>query len=158
MASPVDLISFAVVPAILLLSVGEFSGWFYPGALVIVMAGVLCLAYFNVYGVDENGTYAGLPLDFTPFVVSAVSLLQNSLNHNVFAAILYTTIVMLALLHVGPVRTPKTGRHMELRRYRVRRYLDGNLLLYPVDPIAREPFRHLTRSSIKVLYVARAIP
>ena len=68
MASPVDLISFAVVPAILLLSVGEFSGWFYPGALVIVMAGVLCLAYFNVYGVDENGTYAGLPLDFTPFV------------------------------------------------------------------------------------------
>ena len=76
------------------------------------MAGVLCLAYFNVYGVDENGTYAGLPLDFTPFVVSAVFLLQNSLNHNVFAAILYTTIVMLALLHVGPVRTPKTGRHM----------------------------------------------
>ena len=39
-------------------------------------------------------------------------LLQNSLNHNVFAAILYTTIVMLALLHVGPVRTPKTGRPM----------------------------------------------
>ncbi len=45
-------------------------------------------------------------------VVSAVFLLQNSLSPNVFAVILYATIVMLALLHVGPVRTPKTGKHM----------------------------------------------
>ena len=84
MASPVDFINFVVGPAILLLSVGEFSGWFYPGALAIIMAGVLHLSYNNVYGVDENDANAGLTLDYTPFIVSAVFLLQNSWTTTIF--------------------------------------------------------------------------
>ena len=110
MDSLADLVTSAVGPAILLLSVGDFSVWFYPGALAIIMAGVLRLAYFDVFGVDKNGTYAGITIDNTPIVISALFLLESFLDHNVFVTILYTAILVLAFLHVAPIRTGKLGR------------------------------------------------
>ena len=109
MDSLVDLVTSAIGPAILLLSVGNLSPWFYPGALAIIMAGVLRLAYFDAFGVDEKGTYAGITIDNSPLVVSGVFLLQSFLNSNVFAAVLYSTVVVLAFLHVAPFRTGKVG-------------------------------------------------
>jgi CDP-diacylglycerol--serine O-phosphatidyltransferase len=105
--SLVDLISLAVVPATLLLSVGEFGAWFYPGALIIIMAGVLRLAHFDVFGVDENGTINGVSLDFSPYAIAAVFLCEGFLGHNVFVFVLYTTIVVFSLLHVAPIHTTK---------------------------------------------------
>jgi CDP-diacylglycerol--serine O-phosphatidyltransferase len=107
MDSLVDLVTSTVVPAILLLSVGEFSAWFYPGALAIIMAGVLRLAYFDVFGVDKNGTIAGITIDNSPYAVAAVFLLEGFLSSDVFAAVLYTVIVVFAFLHVAPIRTVK---------------------------------------------------
>lgn len=109
MDSLVDLVTSAVAPAVLLLSVGNLNPWFYPGALVIIMAGVLRLAYFDAFGVDEKGTYAGITIDNSPLVVSGVFLLQGFLYPNVFAAVLYSVIVVLAFLHVAPFRTGKVG-------------------------------------------------
>ena len=110
MDSLVDLVTSAVGPAVLLISVSGFSAWSYPGALALIMAGVLRLAYFDVYGVDSHGTYAGITIDNTPIVVSAIFLLQGFLDNNTFVAILYTTIVVMAALHVAPFRTGKLGR------------------------------------------------
>jgi phosphatidylserine synthase len=107
MDSLVDIVSLAICPAIILLSYGEFSAWFFPGALAIVMAGVVRLAYFDVFGVDDDGTIAGLSLDITALVVAFVFLLEGVLSHNSFAALLYTTIAVLSLLHVAPFRMPK---------------------------------------------------
>lgn len=107
MDSLVDVISFAVGPGILLLAYGEFSPWFYPGVLAIVIAGVLRLAYFDVFGVDKDGTIAGLSLDFTPIVVTGVFLLEGPLSHDAFATLLYAVIVTLAFLHVAPFRMHK---------------------------------------------------
>ena len=109
MDSLVDLVTSAVGPAILLLSITDFSAWAYPGALAIIMAGVLRLAYFDVFGVDSNGTYAGITIDNSPIVVSMVFFLESFINHNGFVAILYTAIVVMAFLHVAPFRTPKLG-------------------------------------------------
>ena len=110
MDSLVDLVTSAVGPAILLISVSDFSAWSYPGALAIIMTGVLRLAYFDVFGVDSNGTYAGITIDNTPIVVSAIFLLQGFLERNAFVAILYAAILVMALLHVAPFRTRKLGR------------------------------------------------
>jgi CDP-diacylglycerol--serine O-phosphatidyltransferase len=109
MDSLVDVISSAVCPAIMLLSYGEFSGWFYPGALAIVMAGVLRLAYFDVFGVHEDGTIAGLSIDITPLVLSLVFVLEGFglVTHNLFATLFYAIIVVLAFLHVAPFRMRK---------------------------------------------------
>lgn len=106
----VDLFCLAVVPATLLLSLGDFSPWVYPGALAIIMAGVLRLSYFDVFGVDKKGTYAGVTLDNSPIVVSAIFFLESFLSHNPFVVILYAAILVMAFLHVAPIRTPKVGR------------------------------------------------
>ena len=107
MDSLVDIVSLAICPAIILLSYGEFSAWFFPGALIIVVAGVVRLAYFDVFGVDDDGTIAGLSLDITALVVALVFLLEGVLSHNSFAALLYITIVVLSFLHVAPFRMHK---------------------------------------------------
>jgi CDP-diacylglycerol--serine O-phosphatidyltransferase len=107
MDSLVDIVSLAVCPAIILLSYGDFSGWFLPGSLAIVMAGVVRLTYFDTFGVDKDGTIAGLSLDITPLVVALVFLLEGVLDHNPFSALLYTTIVVLSFLHVAPFRMHK---------------------------------------------------
>lgn len=109
MDSLVDMVTSATGPAILLLSVGDFSPWFYPGALAIVVAGVLRLAYFDVYGLDENGAHAGITIDNTPFAISAVFLLHTIINSDIFAGILYATILVMAYLHVAPFRMGKLG-------------------------------------------------
>ena len=110
MDSLVDIISLGVVSAALLLSVGDFNPWFYPGALVIIMAGVLRLSYFNVFGVDKDGKIAGFTIDNSAYVVAAVFLFEGVLDHNAFAALLYTAVIAMALLHIAPVRTPKLGK------------------------------------------------
>lgn len=107
MDSLVDLVTSGVGPAILLLSVTDFSGWAYPGALAIIMAGVLRLSYFNVYGVDSSGKIAGLTIDNSPIAVSLVFFLESFIDHSAFVAILYATVLVMAALHVAPFRLPK---------------------------------------------------
>lgn len=107
MDSLVDIVSLAVCPAIILLSYGNFSGWFFPGALAIVVAGVVRLAYFDTFGVDKDGTIAGLSLDVTPLTVALLFLLEGVLDHGTFAIILYIIIAVLSFLHVAPFRVHK---------------------------------------------------
>lgn len=107
MDSLVDIVSLAVCPAIILLSYGDFSPWFFPGVLAIVMAGVVRLAYFDTYGVDKDGTIAGLSLDITPLIVALVFLLEGILDHSAFTVLLYATIMVLSFLHVAPFRIHK---------------------------------------------------
>ncbi len=109
MDSLVDIVSLAVCPAIILLSYGDFSPWFFPGTLAIVMAGVVRLTYFDTFGVDKDGTIAGLSLDITPLIVALVFLLEGILNHTPFVALFYTVIVVLSFLHVAPFRMHKMG-------------------------------------------------
>ena len=109
MDSLVDLSTSAVGPAIILLSIGEFSLWFFPGALAIVLAGVLRLAYFDTYGLGKNGTHAGLTIDNSPLAIAGVFLLYGFIDADVFAAVLYVTVLGMAYLHVAPFRMRKLG-------------------------------------------------
>ena len=107
MDSLVDIVSLAVCPAIILLSYGDFNIWFFPGALAIIMAGVVRLAYFDTFGVDKDGTFVGLSLDITPLVVALVFLLEGILDHSSFTILFYAVIAALSFLHVAPFRMHK---------------------------------------------------
>ena len=107
MDSLVDIVSLAICPAIILLSYAEFNPWFFPGALTIITAGVVRLAYFDIFGVDQYGTISGLSLDITPLVVALVFLLEGVISHTAFAILLYSIIVILAVLHVAPFQMRK---------------------------------------------------
>lgn len=109
--SLIDVVSFAVAPALLLLSVGSFSPWFLPGAMVCLAAGTVRLSYFNTFGLVEGSTYRGLALDNNVLLLVVVFALQPALSASVFAALLYGTLMVLAILNVSPIRTPKlSGR------------------------------------------------
>ena len=75
----------------------------------MVAAGVLRLSHFNVFGLDGESTYLGLPIDHNVLVLALVFLLEGQIGRTAFAIVLYTAIVMLAVLTVMPFRMPKVG-------------------------------------------------
>jgi CDP-diacylglycerol--serine O-phosphatidyltransferase len=105
--SLIDLVSFGVGPAIVLLSYGKFSPWFLPGAFIIVAAIAMRLSYFNVFGLVDKSTYLGLAADNNMMILALVFLLNGHISQTAFTIVLYILIVVLAFLNVAPVRTPK---------------------------------------------------
>lgn len=109
--SLIDIISFGVCPAVLLLSYGNFSLWFLPGAFLILAAGVLRLSYFNVFGLVETSTYRGLSIDNNGIILTLFFLLEGFVSTSIFSTALYILVVVIAALNVAPINTPKlSGR------------------------------------------------
>lgn len=107
--SLIDVVSFSVAPAVLLLSVGCFSPWFLPGAFVILATGVIRLSYFNVFGLVDDSTYRGLALDNNVIVLALLFVFRDAVSAPVFAIVLYVALLALAALNVASIRTPKLG-------------------------------------------------
>jgi phosphatidylserine synthase len=105
--SLIDIVSFSICPAIILLSYGHFSPWFLPGALIIVATGALRLSYFNVFGLVDKSTYMGLALDNNIIALTYLFLFNGMVNQTVFTVALYLLLMALAALNVAPIRTPK---------------------------------------------------
>ncbi|MCP4676626.1 MAG: CDP-alcohol phosphatidyltransferase, partial [Deltaproteobacteria bacterium] len=103
--SLVDIVSFGVFPAIVLLSYGEFSPWFLPGAVALVAAGVLRLSYFNVFGLEGGSTYVGLSLDINSFAFTFVFLFERLVDRDVFQWGIYAMSMVLAALNVSSMRS-----------------------------------------------------
>ena len=107
--SLIDLVSFSIAPAVVLLSVGRFSPWFVPGAFVIVATGVIRLSYFNVFGLLDDSTYRGLALDNNVLVLALLFVFEPVVGMTIFAVVLYVALMVLAALNVAPMETPKLG-------------------------------------------------
>jgi len=105
--SLIDIVSFGILPAIFLLSYGEFRPWFLPGAFVIVASSAIRLSYFNVFGLIDDSTYMGLALDNNVIILSFVFLFDGFFSQTVFSAILYSLCMVMAAFNLAPVRTPK---------------------------------------------------
>jgi phosphatidylserine synthase len=107
--SLIDLVSFSVAPALLLLSVGRFGPWFIPGAFVILATGVIRLSYFNVFGLLDHSTYLGLSLDNNVLVLALLFVFEPLAGRTVFAIVLYGALMVLAACNVASIKTPKLG-------------------------------------------------
>jgi phosphatidylserine synthase len=107
--SMIDVVSFGVAPAVLLLSVGGMSPWFLPGAVVVLAAAVVRLAYFDVFGLLGGSTYRGLALDNNVILLVALFALRPLFATETFSVVLYATLIILAALNVSPILTPKLG-------------------------------------------------
>jgi len=105
--SLIDIVSFGILPAVLLLSYGEFSLWFLPGAFAIVAACAIRLSYFNIFGLIDDSTYVGLAVDNNGIILSFVFLFEIFFSQMTFSVMLYTTCVCIAALNVAPIRTHK---------------------------------------------------
>jgi len=105
--SLIDIVSFGVFPAVFLLSYGKYSPWFLPVAFLILGASAVRLSYFNIFGLIDKKTYMGLALDNNVIILAFVFLAEGLFDHTVFSIILSALFVILPVLNVAPVRTPK---------------------------------------------------
>ncbi len=103
----IDIISYGVTPAILLLSYGKFEPIFLIGAFIMLAAAAIRLSYFSTYGLAGGTKYTGLALDNNSLILVSVFLLESVVSHGTFTIILYISGVGLAILNVSEIKTPK---------------------------------------------------
>jgi CDP-diacylglycerol--serine O-phosphatidyltransferase len=102
----IDIVSYGVTPAILLLSYGNFEFIFLIGAFIMLAAAAIRLSYFSTYGLTGD-KYTGLALDVNSLVLVSVFLLESVVSTGSFTIILYAAGVGLAILNVSEIKTPK---------------------------------------------------
>lgn len=107
--SMIDIVSFGILPAIFLLSYGNYSVWFIPGAFVIIATSVIRLSYFNVYGLIDSKTYKGLALDNNVLILAFIFLFESFFSHSTFSIIIYSLLIILSVLNLSSIPTPKFG-------------------------------------------------
>jgi CDP-diacylglycerol--serine O-phosphatidyltransferase len=107
MDSLIDIVSFGICPAVVLLSYGDFSPWFIPGAFLIAAAGVLRLSYFNVFGLADKSSFQGLAIDNNGIFLVLIFAINSFVSTSSFTILLYITILALAVLNVASIKTPK---------------------------------------------------
>lgn len=103
----IDIVSYGVTPAILLLSYGKFEPLFLLGAFVMIATAAIRLSYFSTYGLAGGTKYTGLALDNNSLILVTVFLLESTVSYGAFTIILYTSGVGLAILNVSEIKTPK---------------------------------------------------
>ncbi|MCJ8313611.1 MAG: CDP-alcohol phosphatidyltransferase family protein [Saccharospirillaceae bacterium] len=102
----IDIVSYGVTPAILLLSLGAMEPVFLIGAFIMLAASAIRLSYFSTYGLTGS-KYTGLALDNNSLILVSVFLLESVLSFNHFVILFYVAGVSLAVLNVSQLKTPK---------------------------------------------------
>ncbi len=103
----IDIVSYGVTPAILLLSYGNFELIYLPGAFLMVAASALRLSYFSTFGLAGGKSYTGLALDNNSLILVAIFLMEGAFSQSTFSVILYVSSIVLAALNVSQIKTPK---------------------------------------------------
>lgn len=103
----IDIVSYGVTPAILLLSYGNFEIIYLPGAFLILAASALRLSYFTTFGLAGGTKYTGLALDNNNILLVFIFLFEGVFSHGIFSVILYASGLGLAALNVSQIKTPK---------------------------------------------------
>jgi len=103
----IDIVSYGVTPAILLMSYGGFDPVFLPAAFVILAASAIRLSYFSTFGLSDDSRYTGLALDNNSILLVALFLLEGVIPDGVFTAVFCVVALALAALNVSQIKTPK---------------------------------------------------
>ncbi len=103
----IDIVSYGVTPAILLLSYGNFDIIYLPGAFLMLAASALRLSYFTTFGLAGGTQYTGLALDNNNILLVFLFLFEGIFSHGIFSVILYASGLGLAALNVSQIKTPK---------------------------------------------------
>lgn len=103
----IDIVSYGVAPAILLLSYGKFEPILLPVAFIVLAASAIRLSYFSTFGLSDESKYTGLALDNNNIILVFIFLLEGVFPEGIFSVILYISALVLAALNVSQIKTPK---------------------------------------------------
>jgi CDP-diacylglycerol---serine O-phosphatidyltransferase len=103
----IDIVSYGVTPAILILSYGKFDPIFLPIVFVMLVAGVIRLSYFSTFGLEDGSKYTGLAIDNNSIFLVFIFLFEGLVGEGIFSVILSVSGLGLAVLNVSQIKTPK---------------------------------------------------
>lgn len=103
----IDIVSYGVAPAILLLSFGKFEPIYLVGAFLMLSASAIRLSYFSTFGLSGGSKYTGLALDNNNIILVFIFILESIFSQSIFSIILYVSGLVLAALNVSQIKTPK---------------------------------------------------
>lgn len=103
----IDIVSYAVAPAILVLSYANFNPAFLPVAFIMLVCGAIRLSYFSTFGLSEQAQYTGLAIDNNSIILVFIFMFEGLFDGFVFSLILAISGICLALLNVSQIKTPK---------------------------------------------------
>lgn len=102
----IDIVSYGVTPAILLMSYGKFEPIFLIGAFIIIATSAIRLSYFSTFGLTDS-KYTGLALDNNSIILVFIFIFESFTSEGIFTIILYISTMILATLNVSEIKTPK---------------------------------------------------
>lgn len=108
-----DLVSAGVFPAVTSMTLGHGSSISVAAGAVLILASALRLSYFNVFGSPGN-RFIGVPTTCAVPLVAIIFLLRPVIPEAFFSHLFALALVVLAVLHIAPVRVPKTAGVMYL--------------------------------------------
>jgi CDP-diacylglycerol--serine O-phosphatidyltransferase len=106
-----DLVSAGVFPAVAVMQVGNASWMALVVGALLVVASALRLSYFNAYGLEGN-CFIGVPTTYSVPLMAVLFLLRPLLPAVQFELLLYAAVILLAVLHITPIRVPRTSGAM----------------------------------------------
>lgn len=103
----IDIVSYGVTPALLVLSYGDFHPAFLPVAFIMLVFGAVRLSYFSTFGLSGDAKYTGLAIDNNSIFLVFFFMLADYFSQPTFAIMLAVAGLCLAALNVSQIKTPK---------------------------------------------------
>ena len=105
-----DIVSFGVLPAMILLSYTDYSIWSILVGFSLVAGCAIRLSYFNVYGLTGGKTYTGLAVDYNGLIVSFAFLFESFLTKTSFSIGLTILLMVVVVLNLSSFQIPKLSK------------------------------------------------
>ncbi|MDC1184760.1 CDP-alcohol phosphatidyltransferase family protein [Alphaproteobacteria bacterium] len=103
----IDIVSYGVTPAILILSYANFNPIFLPVAFIMLVFGAIRLSYFSTFGLSNDAKYTGLAIDNNTIILVFLFMFAEYFEKFGFSIFLALSGLTLSILNVSQIKTPK---------------------------------------------------
>ena len=103
----IDVVSYGVTPAILILSYANFNPLFLPVAFIMLVFGAIRLSYFSTFGLSNDAKYTGLAIDNNSIILVFLFMFSEYFEKFSFSIFLALSGLFLSILNVSQIKTPK---------------------------------------------------
>ena len=103
----IDIVSYGVTPAILILSYANFNPLFLPVAFIMLVFGAIRLSYFSTFGLSNDAKYTGLAIDNNTIILVFLFMFAEYFEKFGFSIFLALSGLSLSILNVSQIKTPK---------------------------------------------------
>lgn len=107
-----DTVAFVVFPVVIGYSLGLNEWYNILGYVLLVLAGITRLGYFNISVIDKNKdkpvkSYSGLPVTSTSVIIPALWFITSMIKGLSFEIVFSYVIYLIAFLFVFNMKIPK---------------------------------------------------